>query len=92
MKNKFRLKGFLLAESVVALVLAVMGVTLIALIVSSSMVNEHQIELKTDRTYAWHVLKESNLDKITVHDRVYQPLGAKSVYDTTDKKTYEIKN
>ncbi|MDF7672200.1 hypothetical protein PT281_02720 [Lactobacillus sp. ESL0701] len=89
--NKLRLKGFLLAESMVALVLAIMGISVIALIVGASRANERQIELKTDRAYAWHVLKEEDLSKITVHDRVYQPAGAKSVYDTTDKKTYEVK-
>lgn len=89
--NKFRLKGFLLAESMVALVLAIMGVSMIALIVGASRVTERQIELKTDRTYAWHALKENDLSKIMVHNRIYQPAGATSVYDTTDKKTYEVK-
>ena len=86
-----RLKGFLLAESMVALILAIMGVSSMALIVSDTRTTERKIELKTDRIYAWRVLKKNNLKSIMVHDQLYELRGEKSIYDISTKETYYIK-
>lgn len=83
--------GFLIAESMTALMLAVSGVTVMALVVGESRVVEENVELKTDRAYAWHVMKKCNLQQIKVHDHVYKAVGEKSVFDTMDKKTYQVK-
>ncbi|WEV43025.1 hypothetical protein OZX56_05620 [Lactobacillus sp. ESL0684] len=88
---KIKLKGFLLAESMIALIIAILGVTSIALIVGQSRATERKLELKTDRVYAWHVLKKASLTKIEVHDCVYELAGNQSVYDATNKKIYQIK-
>lgn len=86
-----KLKGFLLAESMVALILAIMGVSSMALIVGDTRATERKIELKTDRIYAWHVLKKNDLKSIMVHDRLYELRGEKSIYDASTKETYYIK-
>ncbi|WEV71458.1 hypothetical protein OZY43_03395 [Lactobacillus sp. ESL0785] len=86
-----KVKGFLLAESMVALTLAIMGISLLVLIVGGTRTTEQKIELRTDRAYAWHVMKTNNLEKILVHNRMYHPVGTNGVYDETDQKTYVVK-
>lgn len=83
--------GFLVAESMTALALAVIGVTLIALIVGQSRLEERNVELKTDQAFAWHIMKKSSLQQIKVHDRIYKAVGDESIFDTVDKKTYQVK-
>lgn len=83
-------KGFLMSESMIALIIAFLGVTIFALVVGESRENERNLESKTDRTYAWHVMKKNNLKEVKVHDHVYQPAGNGYVYDTNEKKEYHI--
>ncbi|MBA1394988.1 hypothetical protein EQ500_14140 [Lactobacillus sp. XV13L] len=72
--------------------MALFGVLVMALVVGESRATERTIELKTDRAYAWHVLKKNSLSEVKVHDRIYQPRGEKGVYDATAKKAYRVKN
>lgn len=77
-------------ESITALILAIFGVCSVALIVGESRASERNIELKADRTYAWHVLKKNKLNQVRVHDHIYQNTN-EGVYDTTEKKKYIVK-
>lgn len=87
---KTKLTGFLIVESIVALLITISGVVIMALIVGQSRALEQKMEEKTDCVYAWHVMKKCDLAQITVHSHVYQLVGNKKVYDTKDKKTYQI--
>ncbi|BDR60316.1 hypothetical protein KIM322_05770 [Lactobacillus xylocopicola] len=80
-----------MAESMTALMIAVIAVSLLALVVGESRATERQVELKTDRTYAWHIMIKNDLSEIKVHDHVYQLRGTKCIYDTTEKETYCVK-
>ena len=48
------------------------------------------MELKTDRVYAYHVLKANNLDQITVHDHVYERIGQHYLNDKNTNQKYTI--
>lgn len=87
-----RFNGFLIAESMTALLIAFLGVTALALVVGESRAFESRIERKTDRAYAWNILKANDIKEITVHDHVYRAAGKKGIYDATNKKTYKVKN
>lgn len=87
-----RVKGFLMAESVIALMIATIAVSCLYLIVSEGQKNGKEIELKTDRVYAYHVLNESNLDQVVVHDRIYEKAGHSYVYDRDAKQRFKIKD
>lgn len=85
-------KGFLMAESLVALIIATVAVSCLYLTVAESQKNGREIELKTDRAYAYHVLKESNLDQVTVHDRIYEKVGHNYVYDRDAKQEFVVED
>ena len=84
--------GFLMVESMISLMIALMGVTTLALTVRESRVIERRVEQKTDRTYAWSVLKKHEIKRILVHDHIYELSGKNSIYDKTEEKIYKIKN
>lgn len=84
--------GFLMAESMVGLMIALVSVATLALTVRESRIIERRIEQKTDRTYAWRVLKEHEIKRILVHDHIYELSGKNSIYDKTEEKIYKIKN
>ncbi|RHW49132.1 hypothetical protein [Lactobacillus bombicola] len=86
-----KLKGFLMAEGIIALAIAIAGVSLMALVIGEGRSIEQRMELKTDRAYAWHILKKLDLKEVKVHDRVYELRGASSVYDKTSQETYLVK-
>ena len=82
--------GFLIAESIIGLTIAIIGVMVMALTLSGMRKTERTLELKTDRAYAWRVMKENNLKEIMVHDRIYKIAGKNYVYDSQEKKNYKI--
>lgn len=84
--------GFLMAESMIGLMIATVGVIMLALTVRESRIIERKVEQKTDRTYAWSVLKKHGLKRILVHDHIYELSGKNSIYDKTEEKIYKIKN
>ena len=81
-----------MAESMIGLMIATVGVIMLALTVRESRIIERKVEQKTDRTYAWSVLKKHGLKRILVHDHIYELSGKNSIYDKTEEKTYKIKN
>ena len=81
-----------MAESMVGLMIALVSVANLALTVRESRIIERRIEQKTDRTYAWRVLKEHEIKRILVHDHIYELSGKNSIYDKTEEKIYKIKN
>lgn len=81
-----------MAESMVGLMIALVSVATLALTVRESRIIERRIEQKTDRTYAWRVLKEHEIKRILVHDHIYELSGKNSIYDKTEEKIYKIKN
>ncbi|WP_301049001.1 hypothetical protein [Lactobacillus intestinalis] len=85
-----KIKGFLIAESMTGLMVAVIGVSIFALIVAQNQKIETAMEAKTDRAYAWHVMREHKLDSVKVHSHIYKLKGS-YVYDTTTKQEYKIK-
>ena len=84
--------GFLMAESMIGLMIATVGVIMLALTVRESRIIERKVEQKTDRAYAWRVLKEHEIKRILVHDHIYELSGKNSIYDKTEEKIYKIKN
>ena len=84
-------KGFLVAEGMVGLTIAIMGVMLMAVILNGIHKTEETIEQKTDRTYAWHAMRKNNLNQIEVHSKVYKLIKKDRIYDMDAKKEYEIK-
>lgn len=67
-----KIKGFLMAESIIALAIALFAVSCLYLTVSENKKNERQMELKVDRAYAQHVLRKSGCQQIMVHDKIYE--------------------
>lgn len=76
----------------IGLMIATVGVIMFALTVRESRIIERKVEQKTDRTYAWSVLKKHGLKRILIHDHIYELNGNNSIYDMAEKKTYKIKN
>ena len=87
-----KVKGFLMAESIVALIIATVAVSCMYLMVAESQENGREIELKTDRAYAYHVLQESNLNQVTVHDRIYEKAVHNYVYDRDAKQEFAVED
>lgn len=86
-----RQKGFLVAESFVGLFIAILGVSIMATVLAGIKKTEKNIERKTDRAYAWHVMVKNDLKEIEVHSRRYKLVKKDQVYDTYAQKEYEIK-
>ena len=80
-----------MAESMIGLMIATVGVIMLALTVRESRIIERKVEQKTDRAYAWRVLKEHEIKRILVHDHIYELNGKNSIYDKTEEKIYKIK-
>lgn len=76
----------------IGLMIATVGVIMLALTVRESRIIERKVEQKTDHTYAWSVLKKHGLKRILIHDHIYELNGNNSIYDMAEKKTYKIKN
>lgn len=85
-----RIKGFLMMESFMAIMIATIAVSCLYLTVAENQKNGREIELKTDRAYAYHVLTESNLDQVMVHDRIYEEAGHNYVYDRDAKQKFAV--
>ena len=81
-----------MAESMIGLMIAIVSVITLALTIRESRIIERKVEQKTDRTYAWSVLKKHGLKRILIHDHIYELNGNNSIYDMAEKKTYKIKN
>ena len=83
--------GFLVMESMIGLIIACIGITTVELIIGESRLIERKIEQKTDRTYAWNVMKKTNVKQVMIHDRLYRFVDNKKILDVKNNKKYEIK-
>lgn len=87
-----RVKGFLMIESLMALIITTIAVNCLYFTVAENQKNGREIELKADRAYAYHVLVKSKLDQVVVHDRIYEKAGHNCVYDKNAKQKIAIKD
>lgn len=79
-------------ESFIAIMIATIALSCLYWTVAENQKNGQEIELKTDRTYAYHVLTESKLDQVMVHDRIYEKAGHNYIYDREAKQKFAIKD
>lgn len=70
-----RQRGFLLAESMTALLLAILGVSIFCLIFGQGLQVKEQMEKKTDKALAQHILRQTNLPRVQIHDHIYRREG-----------------
>lgn len=85
-----KMQGFLMVESMVAIIVSVVAVSCLYLTVAQSQKNGRSLELKTDRAYAYHILTSSHLRQIVVHDRIYEKAGQRRIYDKEAKQEFII--
>lgn len=86
-----KVKGFLVIESFIAIIIAMIAVSCFYITVAENQKNGREMELKTDRAYAYHILTKTDLEQVTVHDRIYQKAGRNHVWDATTKQTFAVK-
>lgn len=67
MKNK----GFILLESIIAMFISFLGVTILALVVVEGKKTEKNMEMHTDKAVAMHMMRKNNLNSVKIHDRIY---------------------
>ncbi|GFZ27129.1 hypothetical protein [Lactobacillus corticis] len=87
-----KIRAFLLLESLMALMLALLAATSLMLIVGEGQKVERQAELAADRAFAWHVLRETGASDFMVHDHKYRLQGEKGVFDETSQQAYQVKD
>lgn len=85
-----KMQGFLMVESMVAVIISVVAVSCLYLTVVQSQKNGRSLELKTDRAYAYHIFTSSHLRQIVVHDRIYEKAGQHRIYDKEAKQEFII--
>ncbi|CCI85859.1 hypothetical protein FC52_GL000450 [Lactobacillus pasteurii DSM 23907 = CRBIP 24.76] len=67
-----KVKGFLLLEAIVALLITVIGVSIFSMTIVNFKKNELKMEKREDQALAKHMLKENkDLDRVIIHDREY---------------------
>lgn len=87
-----KVKGFFIFESIVAIIISLVAVSCLYLTVAESRKNGREMELKTDRMYAYHVLKTNDLDQVVVHDHIYERAGQQYLNDKTTNQKFKIQN
>lgn len=68
---KTKTKGFLLLESMIALAITVLGVSIFSLCLGQSKVIEQKMEDKVDRELATHIMRRNGIKKVVIHDHSY---------------------
>lgn len=68
---KIKIRGFLLLESMVALTIAVLGVSIFSLCLGQGKVIEQKMEGKVDQELAAHIMRQSGVKKVVIHDHSY---------------------
>lgn len=66
-----KVKGFLLLESLIAIIIAFSGVLLFSLIVCEGQKKAKINEQKTDLAIAKDMMQKNNLKKVMVHNHLY---------------------
>lgn len=64
-------KGFLLLESSLSLIICCLTVGLLALTLGQERQVELQIEEKVDQVLANHIKKTTNLTRVEIHNKIY---------------------
>lgn len=64
-------KGFLLLESSLSLIVSCLTVGLLALTLGQAKQIEQRVEVKVDQGLANHIKKTTNLSKVEIHNKVY---------------------
>lgn len=64
-------KGFLLLESSLSLIICCLTVGLLALTLGQERQVELQIEEKVDQALANHIKKTTNLTRVEIHNKIY---------------------
>lgn len=65
-------KGFLMLESIIAISIAFIGVSIFSVIFIDGHHLEQRIEQETDQALAQHLIGRFELSEITIHDHVYR--------------------
>lgn len=65
-------KAFIMIESLVALCLAFLGVSIFSLVVLSGYQEEKRMEQQTDQALARHIMRKNNVKQVKIHDRIYE--------------------
>lgn len=86
-----KVKGFLVIESFIAIIIAVIAVSCLYVTVAENQKNGRKMELRTDRAYAYHVLTKTDVEQVMVHDRIYQKAGHNHVWDATSEQSFTVK-
>lgn len=81
-----------MVESCIAIFIALLAVDCFYLIVFACQKNKQEMELRTDRIYAYHVLKENDLEQIEVHDHIYERIGNKYLNDKSTNEKFKIES
>ena len=68
MKNK----GFLMAESMVSIVIVSLAMMSFVLIVSGGKHAERKMEQRTDQAVAKHMMRKTGIKQVKIHDQIYQ--------------------
>lgn len=68
---KIKVRGFLLWESMIALLISVLGVSAFFLCFSQNKLVERQMENRVDRELAYHIMRRNDLNKVVIHDHLY---------------------
>lgn len=71
-----KVRGFLMLESMLAILITFLGLMLFSLVVGESEKIEHHSELRADRILAWKMMHQNHLNQVTIHNRVYQINGS----------------
>lgn len=64
-------KGFLLLESMTALVIAILGLSLFTLLICENKKVEKEMARKTDYELAQHIMRKNKLNEVVIHDHKY---------------------
>lgn len=64
-------KGFLMLESMTALIIAILGLSLFTLLICENKKVEKEMERKTDYELAQHMMRKNKLDEVIIHDHEY---------------------
>lgn len=67
-----RVKAFILAESMTALMITILGVSTFSLVFSQEIKIDQQMEKRTDRAVAQHILRKTHLAQVEIHDCLYR--------------------
>lgn len=67
-----KVKGFLLLESLTALVIAIIGLSLFTLLICENKKVEKEMERKTDYEMAQHIMRKTDLKEVIIHDQLYE--------------------